>query len=248
MNSVCAPPGFAQLPLRNYLAVLAAGECGRLDIRLHRQPASKAAAGFRGARVLIYYGGLRRVELESRVEMDAPGQARRGEGAESEQIALLSRQFRPALRRFFGKRVKEQHEIDDLVQDVFVRLVRKVQADGSQIVAGYVFQTAQSVLNDWLRKRQVRQSAAHEQIGIEAPDLEDGATPERDLVGKQSLASATAAVLELPEVTRTIFLLRRLEGMRYADIARRLHMPISTIEKHMARAVAHLDLRLNGKS
>ncbi len=180
--------------------------------------------------------------------MDAPGQARRGERAEAEQIALLSRQFRPALRRFFSKRVKEQHDIEDLVQDVFVRLVRKVQADGSQIVAGYVFQTAQSVLNDWLRKRQVRQSSAHEQIEVELPNLEDDATPERDLAGKQSLASATAAVLELPEVTRTIFLLRRLEGMRYADIAKRLQMPMSTVEKHMARAVAHLDLRLNGKS
>ena len=45
----------------------------------------------------------------------------------------------------------------------------------------------------------------------------------------------------------TSFLLRRLEGMRYSDIAKRLGMPVSTVEKHMARAVAHLDLRLNGK-
>ncbi len=179
--------------------------------------------------------------------MDAPREAHRSEGAESEHIALLSTQFRPALRRFFSKRVKEQHEIDDLVQDVFVRLVRKVHADGSQIVAGYVFQTAQSVLNDWLRKRQVRQATAHEDIELDLPGLKDDSTPERVLVGKQSLAKATAAVLELPEVTRTIFLLRRLEGMRYNDIAKRLGMPMSTVEKHMARAVAHLDLRLNGK-
>lgn len=179
--------------------------------------------------------------------MDAQRGASRPEGAETDQIASLSTQFRPALRRFFSKRVKEQHEIDDLVQDVFVRLVRKVHADGSKIVAGYVFQTAQSVLNDWLRKRQVRQASAHEEIQIERPDLKDDSTPERVLVGKQSLAKATAAVLELPEVTRTIFLLRRLEGMRYGDIAKRLGMPMSTVEKHMARAVAHLDMRLNGK-
>jgi len=176
--------------------------------------------------------------------MDAPGQARRGEGAE---VELLARQFRPALARFFSKRVKEQHDIDDLVQDVFVRLVRKLNSDGSQIVSGYVFQTAQSVLNDWLRKRQVRQVAAHDDLEAELPDLKDDSTPERLLLGKQSLEKATAAVLELPEVTRAIFILRRLEGMRYADIAKRLRMPISTIEKHMVRAVAHLDLRLNGK-
>lgn len=179
--------------------------------------------------------------------MDAPRDARRAEDAETEQTALLSMQFRPALQRFFSKRVKEHHEVDDLVQDVFVRLVRKVNADGSQIVAGYVFQTAQSVLNDWLRKRQVRQASVHEEIKTDLPGLMDDSTPERVLVGKQSLAKATAAVLELPEVTRTIFLLRRLEGMRYRDIAKRLVMPMSTVEKHMARAVAHLDLRLNGK-
>jgi RNA polymerase sigma factor (sigma-70 family) len=177
--------------------------------------------------------------------MDAQRGAGRSEGSETDQMASLSTQFRPALRRFFSKRVKEQHEINDLVQDVFVRLVRKVHGDGSRIAAGYVFQTAQSVLNDWLRKRQVRQASAHEEI--EHPDLKDDSTPERVLIGKQSLAKATAAVLELPEVTRTIFLLRRLEGMRYSDIAERLGMPMSTVEKHMARAVAHLDMRLNGK-
>jgi len=179
--------------------------------------------------------------------MEAPSNARRSESAEPERIAQLATEFRPALRRFFSKRVKEQHEIDDLVQDVFVRLVRKANTDGTQIAARYVFQTAQSVLNDWLRKRQVRQASAHEEIGTDLPELKDDSTPERVLGGKQSLAKATAAVLELPEVTRTIFLLRRLEGLRYSDIAKRLGMPMSTVEKHMARAVAHLDLRLNGK-
>ena len=179
------------------------------------------------------------------VELDVSKQARRAEDAEAEHIAALCTEFRPVLQRFFSKRVKERHEVDDLVQDVFVRLVRKLNADGSQVAAGYVFQTAQSVLNDWLRKRQVRHSSAHDELETELPDVADS-TPERVLVGKQSLAKATAAVLELPEVTRTIFLLRRLEGMRYQDIAKRLKMPISTIEKHMARAVAHLDSRLQG--
>jgi RNA polymerase sigma factor (sigma-70 family) len=177
--------------------------------------------------------------------MDAPKEARHIEDAEAEHVVVLCTQFRPVLQRFFSKRVKERHEVDDLVQDVFVRLVRKLNTDGSHVAAGYVFQTAQSVLNDWLRKRQVRQTSAHEELATELPDLADS-TPERVLLGEQSLAKATAAVLELPEITRTIFLLRRLEGMRYLDIAKRLRMPISTVEKHMARAIAHLDLRLNG--
>ena len=226
------------------------------DIRIQRR--ANAAIGTSGWMASWLTGGFPRgprsrliasapSRQERRVEMDAPRDARHTESAETEQIALLSQQFRPGLQRFFSKRVKEHHEVDDLVQDVFVRLVRKVNTDGAQIVAGYVFQTAQSVLNDWLRKRQVRKASVHEDLEADLPGLMDDSTPERVLVGKQSLEKATAAVLELPEVTRTIFLLRRLEGMPYRDIAKRLGMPVSTVEKHMARAVAHLDLRLNGK-
>lgn len=179
------------------------------------------------------------------VELSVSKPVRTAAEAEAEHIAALCAQFRPVLQRFFSKRVKERDEVDDLVQDVFVRLVRKLNVDGSQVAAGYVFQTAQSVLNDWLRRRQVRQATAHDELEGDLPDAADS-TPERDLAGKQNLANATAAVLELPEVTRTIFVLRRLEGMRYQDIAKRLRMPISTIEKHMARAVAHLASRLHG--
>jgi len=41
--------------------------------------------------------------------MDTPKQACGCEGGEAERIGLWSRQFRPALHRFFGKRVKERH-------------------------------------------------------------------------------------------------------------------------------------------
>ena len=177
--------------------------------------------------------------------MDVFRKRQRAEDMEAEHTALCA-EFRPVLQRFFSKRVKERHEVDDLVQDVFVRLVRKLNADDeARVAAGYVFQTAQSVLNDWLRKRQSHRSAAHDELEADLPDVAD-ASPERVLAGQQSLSKATAAVLELPEITRTIFLLRRLEGMRYQDISKRLRMPISTIEKHMARAVAHLDSRLHG--
>lgn len=44
---------------------------------------------------------------------------------EREAIERLSRQFRPSLKRYFAKRCKEAEEIDDLVQEVFLRLVKR---------------------------------------------------------------------------------------------------------------------------
>ena len=51
-----------------------------------------------------------------------------------------------------------------------------------------------------------------------------------------------------PERTRAIFLLRRLEGMKYLDIAARLNISVSTVEKDMQRAVAHLTTRLGDET
>ena len=48
------------------------------------------------------------------------------------------------------------------------------------------------------------------------------------------------ALMKLPERTRAVFLLRRLEGMSYSEIAIRLGVSVSAAEKHMLRAVRHL--------
>jgi RNA polymerase sigma-70 factor (ECF subfamily) len=69
---------------------------------------------------------------------------------------------------------------------------------------------------------------------------EDEIDPQRILGGKEDLHAATAALLRLPERTRTVFILRRLEGRRHRDIAMQLGISVSAVEKHMVRAILHL--------
>ena len=57
-------------------------------------------------------------------------------------------------------------------------------------------------------------------------------------------ARATAALLELPDRTRIIFVLRRLEGMKYSEIAHKLGISVSAVEKHMLRAMSYLTERM----
>jgi RNA polymerase sigma-70 factor (ECF subfamily) len=63
---------------------------------------------------------------------------------------------------------------------------------------------------------------------------------ERVLSGMEELDAAAAALLSLPERTRTIFLLRRLEGYSYRDIAGHLGISVSAVEKHLVKAIRHL--------
>ncbi|TCM16481.1 RNA polymerase sigma-70 factor (ECF subfamily) [Novosphingobium sp. PhB165] len=159
--------------------------------------------------------------------------------AELETISALDKRFRQSLLRHFGRRFSETCELEDMVQEVFVRLIRRGGVASLENLQAYVFETASSVLNDRLRRMRTRHETAHEPFDADLHANVDF-SPEDVLLGKERLARATAALLELPERTRVIFVLRRLEGMRFQDIASRLGISVSAVEKHMQRAIAHM--------
>jgi RNA polymerase sigma-70 factor (ECF subfamily) len=106
---------------------------------------------------------------------------------------------------------------------------------------GYLYRTAESVLADRYRRRSVRRADAHIALEPEEHHAED-ADALRALLAKERLRAVSASLMTLPERTRAVFVLRRLEGLRYGEIAARLKVSLSTVEKEMARAVDHLML------
>jgi RNA polymerase sigma factor (sigma-70 family) len=162
---------------------------------------------------------------------------------ENAAIEALSLRFRPALIGYFRRRVKDAVEAEDLAQEVFLRMLHRGNVADLEDVRAYLFETASSVLLDRARRGAVRHREDHERFD---PQAHAGETIpiERVFIGRESLNRASIALLELPERTRTIFILRRVEGMRYAEVAQRLGISVSAVEKHMVRAVAHLTERL----
>jgi len=161
-------------------------------------------------------------------------------------LAQLSREFRASLIRYFARRVQGLSDVEDMVQEVFLRLARR--GDTSALVSGnvnaYIFEAASSVLSDRLRKRRTHCADAHETFDCDR-HCDTDFSAEHVLLGKERLTRAIAVLLELPDRTRVIFVLRRLEGMRFADIAARLGISVSAVEKHMQRAIAHLMRRID---
>lgn len=147
--------------------------------------------------------------------------------------------YRPALVLYFRRKSRDQNEIDDLVQEVFLRIAARRSAEVLENVAGYVFQTAASVLADRHRRRTVRHADAHVEFDSDRHSSADFDAA-RILEARQSLQAAVAALQKLPERTRDIFILRRLEGHAFRDIASRFGISVSAVEKHMVRAVQHL--------
>jgi RNA polymerase sigma factor (sigma-70 family) len=147
------------------------------------------------------------------------------------------------LRRFFARRLKANPDPDDLVQEVFMRLVRQADIETIHHLDGYVFQVAANVLRDHVRRWSLRaEELNHTQL--EDQELEGGFSPERLLLGQEAVEHLIAALHQLPEKTQVIFALYHFESVSQVDIAKRLNMSLSTVEKHMSRANAHLLVHL----
>lgn len=175
--------------------------------------------------------------------MPSEAEARENGGADHAAVAALSRDFRLPLRRYFTRRRLSGADAEDAVQEVFVRLSRRQGLADMENVAGYLFETAASVLIDHQRRPRQKRALSHESYD-EAVHAIAVLGPDRVLEGRESLKRVLVGLLELPERTRQAFILARLEGMRHAEIGRRLGVSVSAVEKHIVKAHAHLARRL----
>ena len=150
-----------------------------------------------------------------------------------------ARPLRRSLSAYFARRLRDVSDVDDLVQEVFARIVARDSTTPIGHLGKYLHQTAGSVLADYARRRSARRVEAHVEFD---PDQhgESDFDPERIVAGRQDVATATAALLSLPERTRTIFVLRRLEGVPAREVAKQIGVSVSAVEKHMVRAVRRL--------
>ncbi len=150
------------------------------------------------------------------------------------------------LVRWFGRRVRNPADAEDLAQEVFARIAARDSTEPVEHLGGYVLKTATTVLADRSRRRASHLSDLH--VPLDPERHGDGEIdPERVLSSKEDLRAVTAALLSLPERTRTVFILRRLEGRRHKEIAARLGISVSAVEKHLVRAIQHLAAELEGR-
>lgn len=144
----------------------------------------------------------------------------------------------PMVRAFIARQVPPG-DVDDVLQDVALRLQLCASRDPIDNGGGYLFQVARSVVFDRRRRDATRLRARHETLSDQHHPA-DPLSPARVAEGREQLARAMAALQALPERTRQIFMLHRFERMRYAEIAAQLNISVSAVEKHIMKAVRQL--------
>jgi len=153
--------------------------------------------------------------------------------------APIVAQMRPALVKYFKRRCGNTDEAEDLAQDVLLRALKHAIWQSPDQAKGYIFRAA---VNRW-RDRQ-RMALTHgvtvEWDEATTLELNEEITPEHVLIIEQELNRVAVALRELNERTRHVFVLIRLEQMKYAEAAEMLGISVSTVEKELVKALAHL--------
>jgi RNA polymerase sigma factor (sigma-70 family) len=157
---------------------------------------------------------------------------------ERETLAVLSQRHRASLQRYFERRLKVTSEVEDLIQEVFLRLARRSDFGSIVFLDGYLFEVAASVLKDFLRRRYARALDRHEEFREEHAPAEF--SPERVLIAKESVERVAQALNDLPERVRVAFALHRFEGLKHPAIAERLGVSVSAVEKYVIKALVHI--------
>ena len=136
-----------------------------------------------------------------------------------------------AVRRAVGK----SDAAEDLLHSAFVRLSEYRQQHTVDNPSAFLVRTAANLAVDERRHAQVRRESPID-IG-DMLDVADGQPLHTEVLAAQERLSRVMAGLDaLGPRTREIFLLHRIDGLKYREIAEQLDITVSAVEKHIAKA------------
>jgi RNA polymerase sigma factor (sigma-70 family) len=143
------------------------------------------------------------------------------------------------LRKLLRHRGRTKDEADDLIQEAFLRLQAYRRERQVREPEAFLVRTVQNLTID--ARRQKLHRGPHVAVDTETLRLIDP-TPEPDEVvaARQRLQQLKAGLATLPPRTREIILLNRIDGLSQQQIAERLRISVSAVEKHIAKAALFL--------
>lgn len=161
-------------------------------------------------------------------------------------LAALYRAHRAELLRFLVARTGDAAEAEDVVQELWLRLAA---APTGPIGNGraYLFRMAHNLVLDRVRERTRRAARERRWSDDEhgpvppAGEVADAhPTVEEEMVERDEAARLASAIAHLPDGARRVLRLHKIEGLSHGEVAARLGISKSGVEKHMAVAMKYL--------
>ncbi|MFK7990744.1 MAG: RNA polymerase sigma factor [Sandaracinaceae bacterium] len=180
---------------------------------------------------------------------------RRFDDGDATAFEELVRRYERPLYNFILRSVRRRERADELLQDVFMKVVqRSSDFKGNSKFSTWLYTIARNLCIDHSRKMVFRRHKSLDAPGRSGPGDEGptllertagGAETDRAAIAKNLQSRIAAAVDELPDDQREVFLLRQVDGLAFKEIASILEVPENTVKSRMRYALERLQRGLS---
>jgi RNA polymerase sigma-70 factor (ECF subfamily) len=175
----------------------------------------------------------------------------RAQRGDKRAFGMLVDKYQRKLARLLSRMVRDQSEIEDIVQETFIKAYRALpNFRGDSAFYTWLYRIGINTAKNYLVTLGRRPTVS---TGVEIEDaenFEDGdelrtmETPESSMMTKQIAQTVNDTIASLPEELRTAITLREIEGLSYEEIAVIMNCPIGTVRSRIFRARDTISLKL----
>lgn len=159
-------------------------------------------------------------------------------------VDQLYRSQRARIVRLCTMLLGNEHEAEEVSQDVFLKLHRAfAEGDPDSVWPAWLTTVALNACRDKRRSRWFRWWRTSDEL-VETHFAAAGPSPERAALDGATRERIWSALAELPARQREVFVLRHIESWNTAEVAAALQLSTGTVKRHLFRAVQHLRVAL----
>ncbi len=166
--------------------------------------------------------------------------------ADHQEFARLVRRWEKPVWGLCTRMTGDPHRGEDLKQETFVRLFEKrTSYEPTARFSTYLWRIALNLCYDELRRQArrrefIRESVHDEDQRLSAEPVSDCPSPDFSAAQSEESGLVRLALLQLPEIYRTVLVLRHYQDLKLSQIAEVLEIPEGTVNSRMAEALSRL--------
>jgi RNA polymerase sigma-70 factor (ECF subfamily) len=150
--------------------------------------------------------------------------------------------YRRELHRYLMRRLRKPQDVDDLAQEVYLRLLRHDESKCVHKPLAYLYGIASHVVADYrIGEEHDREHLMFDSDSEENWTEEPASVLPDDMADRLNLQQQLERALsQLPPTHAAVLLAHKRDGLSYEEVAEKLHLSIHTVEKYLTQAKARI--------
>tara|TARA_R110000850_G_scaffold36032_27_gene95659 strand:+ start:5342 stop:6013 length:672 start_codon:yes stop_codon:yes gene_type:complete len=141
-----------------------------------------------------------------------------------------------AIRQYASSFFKNSHDVDDLVQEVYVKIAERGGLGDVRAPRAFLCKVARNLALNEKNRSGTRLSDQFEAM-IDDQNVPTTINLDDQIEQQQRFTHFCEAINQLPSQCRRVFIMKKIEGLANADIAQKLSISVSTVDKHLAKGM-----------